>query len=138
MNIHFTGLQQCVSNKNGTAISNPVLHRDCRNISGSTASNGDYFFYFFLCKLVWKKKTLPQFSQMVVKVVQPHLQDRPDQIHHNIQLHQHLPDHQHRGQHHPKDLTFPERLPIRRHHNTMGQIKRGHSVLQVIHNKLFT
>lgn len=35
------GLQQCVSAKNGSAISNPVLHRDCRSISGSTSSTGN-------------------------------------------------------------------------------------------------
>lgn len=37
--ISILGLQQCVSTKNGTAISNPVLHRDCRSISGSTVSD---------------------------------------------------------------------------------------------------
>lgn len=39
---HFStsiGLQQCVSTKNGTAISNPVLHRDCRSLSGSNVSD---------------------------------------------------------------------------------------------------
>lgn len=30
----------CVSSKNGTAISNPVLHRDCRSMTGSTTANG--------------------------------------------------------------------------------------------------
>lgn len=38
--IYVIGLQQCVTSKNGTAISNPVLHRDCRSMSGSTTTNG--------------------------------------------------------------------------------------------------
>lgn len=33
------GLQQCVNSKNGTAISNPVLHRDCRSMTGSSTTN---------------------------------------------------------------------------------------------------
>lgn len=39
--IHVKGLQQCVGAKNGTAISNPVLHRDCRSISGSADNQGN-------------------------------------------------------------------------------------------------
>lgn len=37
------GLQQCVNSKNGTSISNPVMHRDCRSMTGSTTTNGILF-----------------------------------------------------------------------------------------------
>lgn len=130
-NSEMLGLQQCVSNKNGTAISNPVLHRDCRNISGSTPSNGKYFNIVSFAIDTYKKESSHQYSQMAVKVVQLHLRVHLGQTPHNIQHRQHHQDHQLLDQHHLKDPVFLELHLIPLHHNTMDQTKQDHSVHQV-------
>lgn len=52
------GMQQCVSTKNGSAISNPVMHRDCRSISGSTSSTGILFYINLVNFIIFKANIL--------------------------------------------------------------------------------